>query len=254
MHRLFCLLTLPLLLTIDSAKAEFTKGTTRIYFQPGGEVSAVLFDHVYIDCGNLLGNWREMVVYIPSSKAVFKGERKMKKGDPLLDSAGRQIGYIASDAINLMPQGSIAANVFQIRIIGYVADSNIDQASVPEFQLQQLVANNKDNLTLDVFKDFMTAHRFRKYDELEEAVPQYDIYDCDFDLGVAGPTLCRLQFVFRGQQLVAVLHGLPLTCPGFTDTPLLKRHHLLWLGPKAAPERMELIQSCNKIYRRPVAG
>jgi hypothetical protein len=49
-----CLLTLLLLLAINDSNAEFTKGTTRIYFHPGSQVSAVLFDHVYIDCGAIL--------------------------------------------------------------------------------------------------------------------------------------------------------------------------------------------------------
>jgi hypothetical protein len=254
MKPLNCLLTLLLLLAIDNANAEFTKGTTRIYFHPGSQVSAVLFDHVYIDCGAIHGRWQQMIIYLPSSKPFFTGERKMKKGDPLLDSAGKQVGYIASDSIDLSPLGSVAANVFRIRITGYVADSNLDQASVPELQLQELVAKHKDSLVMGVFKDFMAAHHFRKYDEIEQYVPQDDVYDCYFEGYIGGPTMFRLQFVFRGERLVAILHGLPLSCPGFTDTPLLKHHHLLWLGPVGAPEKMELIRSCNKIYSRVVAG
>jgi hypothetical protein len=245
------LLSLACCLSAFIGKAERTKGITRVYFKPNSDVSFVLFDNVPIDCGDIEGKWQSMVIYLPSTKDYFTGVKKMRKGDPLFDSTGRKIGYIASDKIDLMPQGSTVDHSFDIRLAGYIVDSNIDVASVPERQLEQLILSNKNSLTYANCARFMAEFRFERHekhkDEIEEANPQLRSYEYYFDSYIGGPTIIRLQFLFHNNDLVAIFHGRSFRKMGYKDIRL-GHNNLLWLKNETDPGLQQLLHSYKWLH------
>lgn len=234
-----------------SGNAERTRGMTRIYFKPNAEVSFVLFDNAFVDCGNIERKWQSIVIYLPSTKDYFTGVKKMKNGDPLFDSAGKKIGYIASDKLDFRQEQSSVDHSYDMRLAGYIIDSNINRASVPERQLEQLILSNKTSLTYGNFKKFMSDLRFQRHennkDQLELENPQLRSYVYYFDSYIGGPTIFRLQFLFHHDDLVAIFHGRPLQKMGFKDIRL-GNNYLLWLKNEKDPELQQLLHSYKRLY------
>ncbi len=238
--------------TTLSGHAERTKGITRIYLHPGKEVSFILYSDVPIECGGSRGPWQSVVLYLPSTAAYFSGDKKPQNADPLLDSRGRKVGYIASDKLDFTPQRDVVDGSYSMRLAGYIADSNINASSVPEHQLEQLIISTKGHLTLEVCQPLLTDLRFQRHkkniDAIEEANPELHSYVLYFDSYIGGPTIFRLQLLFQNDQLVAVFHGRTLAPLGYKDRSVGRNNHLLWLGKPDDPEFNRLLRSYQKLY------
>lgn len=238
--------------------AERTKGITRIYIHAGGDVAFVLYNDVQIECGGSGGLWQPAVLYLPSIAAYFNGDKKPQKADPLVDGRGRKIGYIASDKLNFTPQQNTLDGSYSMRLAGYIVDSNINAASVPEHLLEQLIVSNKGDLTLEACQPLLAGLGFERHaknkDDIEELNPQFHSYVLYFDTYIGGPTIFRLQFLFHNDRLVAVFHGRTLKPLGYKDRSVGGNSHLLWLGKPDDPEFNRLLRSYEKLYEGLRAG
>src|ERR1700753_2459576 len=87
-----------LILSFLKSNAEVTNGSIDVYYKPNKQIAFKLFDNVKIECGNPDGKWISMVIYLPSAKAFYKHNVKLRRGDSLIDSTGKKIGYVVSDS------------------------------------------------------------------------------------------------------------------------------------------------------------
>lgn len=119
--------TLSLLLVLFYLKvnAEVTNGAINVYYGSKNEIAFKLFDNVKIECGDPEGKWMSMVIYLPSTKAFYKPNIKLKKGYSLIDFTGKKIGYIVSDSIDITPLYSKSQNLYQMRYAGYITINDV---------------------------------------------------------------------------------------------------------------------------------
>ncbi len=215
------LLSILLTLFFLKSNAEITNGTIDIYYKPGKQIAFKLFDNVKIECGEPEGKWMSMVIYLQSTKTLYKPNVKLKKGDNLIDSAGKKIGYVVSDSIDIMPLYDKSKNSYQMRFSGYIAAKDVRTSTVPENILQQVISSNKNNLNFDCFKKFMADFGLRYYkDEMDKKYPPNKSYVLWYDSYITSNSAFRFQLIFNKTKLVAILHSQKLCDMGFKDIKL----------------------------------
>ncbi|HWZ02869.1 MAG TPA: hypothetical protein VNX40_04605 [Mucilaginibacter sp.] len=230
------------------ANAEVTNGTINVYYESKKEIAFKLFDNVKIECGDPEGKWISMVIYLPSTKALYKPNIKLKKGYSLIDSTGKKIGYVVSDSIDITPLYSKSQNLYQMRFAGYITINDIRSLTVPENVLQQLINSNSNNLNFDSFKKFIADFGLRYYkDEMDKKYPPNKSYVLWHDTYVVSDAVFRFQLIFNKDKLVAILHSRKLNIVGFKDTKLQK-NYLLWTKNKNEKEMNGFINTYHKIY------
>jgi hypothetical protein len=245
------ILLLLLVLFNLNADAEITNGTTNVYYQSKKEIAFKLFDNVKIECGDPEGKWVSMVIYLPSTKELYKPNVKLKKGYSLIDSTGKKIGYVVSDSIDVMPLYSKSQNLYQIRFAGYIKAEDVRSSTVPENILQQLINSNSANLNFNSFKRFITDFGLSYYkDEMDKKYPPNKSYVLWHDTYVFSDAVFRFQLIFNKDKLVAILHSRKLSINGFKDTKLQK-NYLLWTKNNNQKEMNGFIKTYHKIYEVP---
>lgn len=227
-------------------KAELTKGTTIVYLGINKGVSLILYDSVSIDCDNPEGDWEDIVVYVPSTKAFFDGTKKLKKGDTLVDSAGRKIGEVISDSIEYMPRGDRTLNTYDLRIEGFILTKNIRLSSTPEYQLEGIIKANKDDLLLGVFKPFLSKWGFYRIDTILKIFPYQDYF---FYVDYFWDNNMHLIFD-RSNRLVAILYTRNLENMGF-EVIKMQQCNVLWVNKDDKEGKKQFIEKYKKIYETP---
>jgi hypothetical protein len=242
--------TILFLMMFLAVKADVTNGTINVYFKPGKAIAFKLYNNVKMDCGAPNGQWQSVVVYVSSKKAYFDGKAKVKKGDPIIDTMGRQIGYVVSDQVDAMPMRD-AQNKYTMRLAGYIIKDNVQPASVPENRLAQLINANKKDLSLKVFKKFIDDFGLTKRkDDLDKYYPDDVNYVTWYDTYAGGPTVFRIQLIFDHGKLIAIFHGSAMPNTGFPETRT-NTNNLLWLKNNDQAAMKKMANSFHKLYEVP---
>jgi hypothetical protein len=197
----------------------------------------------------LKNKWQSIVIYLPSTSDYFEGKKSIKRGQALIDSAGRKIGYVVSaDSIDFMPLGSKEAKVYQMRLAGYITQTDVEPATVPENDLESLIASNKAKLDYSVFKKFISRFGLRNFkDDIDEKYPPNISYVLYYDTYVSADAVFRIQLVFRNNKLVAVFHSRNFDSAGFSDIKM-QVTHLLWVKNHNVKEMKAYARAYHKIY------
>ncbi|WP_183561904.1 hypothetical protein [Mucilaginibacter sp. SP1R1] len=192
-----------------------------------------------------------MVIYLPSTKAFYKPNVKLRKGDSLIDSAGKKIGYVVSDSIDIMPLYDKSKNLYQMRFAGYITANDVRPVTIPENILQQIINSNSKNLNYNTFKKFINDFGLRDYkDEMDKRYPQNKSYVLWYNSYVTSNSVFRLQLIFDKEKLVAIFHSQKLIKTTFKDLQL-KKTYLLWTKNSNDKELATFAKTYRKIYEVP---
>ncbi len=233
-------------LLVTSAKSEITKGSVNIFNKSGRLISFILYDNVRIDCGDYEGELQTMVIYLPSTKEYFDGEKKFKKGDFLIDSTGRKIGEVISIPFDYMPLYSSRDNKYTIRLSGYISPIDIQPISIPENYLEEIITKNKNTLNLSVFEQFFSDFGFENDSTFKDyGYSQYYFLRYDSYLGNI-----RLRFLFKHDKLIAILHSRKINTFGFEDIKL-ETAYVMWIKANDRSAMKKFIDSYKYNFETP---
>jgi hypothetical protein len=248
-----CILISILFLTIDLS-AEMINGPANIRIEAQKEVFVSLFDSVEVRCAELKDNWFQIVFTIKVSEDIYENQRQINKGEKLFDFNGKEIGIAIADIpLNISSSWSSGGTPgnpkrFGMEIYGYTHKDNIYNWSIPENPLNEIISDNKNNLTLVAFNKFINEFKFENNGLLKELAPfltEYMIYENDID----DPSpLDRIRLIFEGQKLIAIVHSRNL---GTTDFRIVNIQRNMKLTIFALPKNMDektLIEINNKAY------
>ena len=223
-------------------KAETTKGNINVLFANKQNISFVLFDSVNINCGKIEGELISMALYLPSTKEYFDGIKRLKKGDALIDSNGKKIGEVISDSIQYSPLGSAKTNTYLLRISGFIHPNDVQSTTVPEYELEKNILQNKNNLLFIHFQHLISEFKFEKTTYFSSfGYPNSYLLRYDSYLGHI-----RIFLVFKRNQLVAILHDRELKDLGLEDIKL-ETINLLWVSGNA-DKKKKFINRYKEIY------
>lgn len=233
------------------SNAEITKGTINVYDKSKKEIVFKLYDNTKIECGDFEGKWQSMVIYLPSTKAYFKANIKLKKGDALIDYSGRKIGYVVSNSVDATPLYSQSDNSYQMRYAGYITANDVRQETVPENILENIITSNRKHLVYRNFKEFIAQFGLKSYkDDVDKKYPPNRSYVLSYDIYVVSNAVFRIQLIFNKDNLVAILHSRKLNVTGFNDLRL-QYNHLLWAKNRNEKEMRDFAKTYHQTYEVP---
>jgi hypothetical protein len=244
-------LSILFILSFIVSKAEITNGVTNVYFKPGKNIAFRLYNNVKIECGAPDGKWQSIVIYLPSKKGYFDSQIKVKKGDPIIDSTGKKIGYIVSDQIDAMPMYDKIANSYTMRLAGYIIKDDVKANSILENELAQIINSNKKDLSINSFKRFISNFELVKYkDDLDKKYPSDINYVLWYDTYVTAPTVFRIQLIFSHEKLIAIFHATEIKNTGFLEMKT-NTNNLMWIKNNNSTEMKKMANAYHKIYEVP---
>lgn len=237
------ILTIALVCVFLPSEAEITSGVTSVHLGPDKQQTCILNDGTYIECGLPVGQWIPIAIYIPSSKPFFDLTAQLKVGDQLIDLNGITIGKVTSNRINAMPLHNTVSNTYQLRITGYILISNIQENSIPENILSNLINTNIKELEYTIFESFIQKYGFYEIDCFIETLPQYKVYF--YYVGYYWGN--NIHLIFENNRLAAVLHTRAMDVIDFesTKTP---ENNLLWLKKSDIKAKKKFLELYQKKY------
>ena len=240
---------LMLFLSIDLS-AEMINGAANIRVEPQKDVIVSLNDSVEVRCTELRDNWYEIVFTIK----VSEGVKQIKKGEKLIDFDGNVIGIAINDipleTCSFWSSGGAPGNPkrFGIDIYGYAYKNNIYIWSIPENPLNQIILENKDNLTLATFNKFINDFKFGKHGLLKCLAPtltEYMIYENDIE----DPSpIDRIRLIFEEQKLIAIVHSRVLKTDGFITVDIEREMKLTIFTLPQKMDKKTFIEINNRAY------
>lgn len=175
------IIILILSLSIDLS-AEMINGPANIRLEPQKDIIVSLYDSVEVRCTELRDNWYQIVFSIKVSEDVFENQKEIKKGEKLIDFNGNVIGIAINDipltTSSSWSSGGAPGNpkLCGMDIYGYTHKDNIYNWSIPENPLNQIIFENKNNLTLKTFSKFINDFKFENYGLLKNLAPSLTEY------------------------------------------------------------------------------
>ncbi len=214
-----------------------------------GKVLLSIADNQNVECSPLTHDWYRVGLVIPITKEQYlsyilpKGEKIYHQGEWVC-TVMEDIELWMTEAGNSSDTCSQYVGILG----GYTYKSNIKPASIPEKELEKIL-NAGGTLSKEKFACYFWNFAFEAGGlpiKGHNKAEQYMIYGTWID----DPSpIDRIRLVFEEQELIAVIHELPLHMDGKESYPLVRGMQLLVIKDMDTETLQQFIASNQESYR-----
>jgi len=165
----------------------------------------LLYAGVEMDSDYPSSSYVEVALFILVQKKDFIDIERIRKGTVLADTNGTTIGKALADFDALVVDAYSPMRII-VMLSGYIPQTAIDSSSIAEFELDKLVRNTADIVSLKSLLPHIKTHKYRRW-------MNYDGFSSyvKFDSALMGSPGHRALLVFFDERLFAIIHPNTIT-------------------------------------------
>jgi hypothetical protein len=224
-----------------NTKAEVTYGYCSVKESKNGKDLYQLYGNTWFDCKPIDANFQQILLRVWVKKANVYDDQQILAKSKLYNEFGIIIGVALQD---FTPYKFIAeldtAYVFDLS--GIISQACINPSSVPETELNKILAVAKQNAQQDTFVTHLQKFKYEAQDTGQK-YQSYIIYEPNFVLQKKEP---RILIVFYKNELIAIFYSRNVIAKLYDSIEMGKEFKLIYNSKFTESTKSEMIQIFKK--------
>jgi hypothetical protein len=225
------------IITANILKAEATYGYCSVKETKNGKDLYQLYGNTWFDCKPIDANFQQILLRVWVKKANVYDDQQILAKAKLYDSKGKNIGVVLVDFTPYKFIEEIdTAYIFELT--GVVSQACINPSSIPELDLNKILAVAKQNAQLDTFKVHLQKFDYLQTDSLQK-YQSFIIFEPNFILQKKEP---RILIVFYKNELIAIFYTRNVVAKLYDSIEMGKEFKLIYNSKFTENTKSEMIQ------------
>lgn len=225
------------IITAYTLKAEATYGYCSVKETKNGKDLYQLYGNTWFDCKPIDANFQQILLRVWVKKANVYDDQQILAKAKLYDSKGKNIGVVLVDFTPYKFIEEIdTAYIFELT--GVVSQACINPSSIPELDLNKILAVAKQNAQLDTFKVHLQKFDYLQTDSLQK-YQSFIIFEPNFILQKKEP---RILIVFYKNELIAIFYTRNVVAKLYDSIEMGKEYKLIYNSKFTENTKSEMIQ------------
>jgi hypothetical protein len=225
------------ILTSSWAKAEATYGYCNVKESRNGKDLYQLYGNTWFDCKPIDANFQQILLRVWVKKAYVYDDQQILAKAKLYNEQGKNIGMVLCDFTPYKFVEEIdTAYIFELT--GVVSQACINPSSIPEIDLNKILAVAKQNALIDTFNLHFQKFGYQKNDSLQK-YQSYIIFEPNFILQKKEP---RILIVFYKNELIAIFYSRNVVAKLYDSIEMGKEYKLIYNSKFTENTKAEMIQ------------
>lgn len=221
--------------------AEVTYGYCSVKETKNGKDLYQLYGNTWFDCKPIDANYQQILIRVWVKKANVYDDQQILTKAKLYSENGKIIGVALQDFTPYKFIEEIdTAYVFELS--GIISQACINSSSVPETDLNKILAVAKQNAQLDTFINYLKKFKFEVQDT-DQKYQSYMIYEPNFILQKKEP---RILIVFYKNELIAIFYTRNVVAKLYDSIEMGKEYKLIYNSKFTENTKSEMIQIFKK--------
>lgn len=221
--------------------AEVTYGYCSVKETKNGKDLYQLYGNTWFDCKPINANYQQILIRVWVKKANVYDDQQILTKAKLYSEQGKIIGVALQDFTPYKFIEEIdTAYVFELS--GIISQACINSSSVPETDLNKILAVAKQNAQLDTFINYLQKFKFEVQDTGQK-YQSYMIYEPNFILQKKEP---RILIVFYKNELIAIFYTRNVVAKLYDSIEMGKEYKLIYNSKFTENTKSEMIQIFKK--------
>jgi len=223
------------------AKTEVTYGYCSVKETKNGKDLYQLYGNTWFDCKPIDANFQQILLRVWVKKDHVYDDQQILAKAKLYNENGKIIGVALQDFTPYKFIEEIdTAYVFDLS--GIISQACINPSSVPETDLNKILALAKQNAQLDTFINYLQKFKYEVQDTGQK-YQSYIIYEPNFILQKKEP---RILIVFYKNELIAIFYTRNVVAKLYDSIEMGKEYKLIYNSKFTENTKSEMIQIFKK--------
>jgi hypothetical protein len=225
------------MLLVNKLHSETTYGYCSVKESKIGKDIFQLFGNTEFDCKPINQNFQQILIKVWVKKTSVYDDQQILFRAKLYNNVGKQIGTAIQD---FTPYKFIAEldTSYVFELSGVISQACINPSSVPEIDLNKILAVAQQNAQLDTFRIHLKKFNY----EVEDSNQKYQsfiINEPNFILQKKEP---RIIIIFYKNELIAIFYSRNVTAKLYDSIEMGKEYKLIYNSKFTESTKTEMIE------------
>jgi len=225
--------------------AETTYGYCSVRESKIGKDIFQLLGNTYFDCKPINQNFQQILLRVWVKKAWVYDDQQILTKAKLYNSQGKHIGNVIQD---FTPYKFIAEldTAYVFDLTGVISQACINPSSVPEIDLNKILAVAQQNAKLDTFRIHLEKFNYEVEDSSQKYL-SFIINEPNFVLQKKEP---RIIIIFYKNELIAIFYSRSVTAKLYDSIEMGKEFKLIYNSKFTENTKSEMVAIFKKRMKK----